>query len=486
MPSALSCPRAPEGSTSRVPGLEAIRRLGFLCAGLAAACAHYQAAPLEPAASAAEFAARKIADVKLSEDLARLMPEAERAWPPKAWDRAQLLAVAWTRNPGLETARAEVRAASAHEVTAAEWPNPDLTLQSEYARNDAYPWLYGVEAGWLLRSGKQRRLERGIAGVETANRQLELMEQAWAVRSALAAALSDWESARRRLDLTQRLAAAQDRLVALEKQRVGAGEDAPVELLATEQARIQIEQQSAALREAVASAQADTAKALGLPPEALDGVDLSWPEWGDPPPVSGDTERAARERALLSRADLGVAIGEYSAADLKLKLEIQRQYPELQLGPGFYWDHGIAKFPFNVGFTVPVNRNKGAIAEANAGRDLAGRRMLALQAEIYGQIAAAERAESIARASTEAAARQVETANQQRERASLGLRLGAIGSDEQLAAQIVALRAELELVEVRARLQSSRNALEDALRSPLSGPELELAGRVPKLAVSSP
>jgi outer membrane protein TolC len=442
---------------------------------VAAACAHYQAAPLEPAASAAEFAARKITDVKLSEDLADLVPEARRAWPPKEWDRAQLLAVAWTRNPNLAVARAEVRAAEAREITAAERPNPDLTLQSEYARNDAYPWLYGIEASWLLRSSTQRRLERGIAGVETANKQLELMDQAWAVRSALAASLSEWESARRRLDLTARLAAAQDRLVALEKQRVGAGEDAPVELLTVEQARIQIEQQAAALREAVALAQADTAKALGLPPEALDGVALAWPEWGEPPAVGGDAQRAARERALLSRADLGIAIGEYSAADLKLKLEIQRQYPQLQLGPGFYWDHGIAKFPFDVGFTVPVNRNKGEIAEANAGRELAGRRMLALQADIYGQIATAERAESIARASTEAAVRQVEMARQQQERASLGLRLGAIGSDEGVAAEIVALRAELELVEIRAKLQSARNAVEDALRTPLSGPELALA-----------
>jgi outer membrane protein TolC len=112
--------------------------------------------------------------------------------------------------------------------------------------------------------------------------------------------------------------------------------------------------------------------------------------------------------------------------------------------------------------------------------------MLALQADIYGQIAAAERAESIARSSAEAAVQQVETANQQRERASLGLRLGAIGSDEQLAVEIVALRAELELTDIRAKLQSSRNALEDALRAPLSGPELALAKPLPQLAVSAP
>ena len=56
---------------------------------------------------------------------------------------------------------------------------------------------------------------------------------------------------------------------------------------------------------------------------------------------------------------------------------------QLTLGPGYYWDHGIAKFPLDVGFTLPVNRNKGEIAEARAARELAGKRMLALQADIW-------------------------------------------------------------------------------------------------------
>ena len=45
---------------------------------------------------------------------------------------------------------------------------------------------------------------------------------------------------------------------------------------------------------------------------------------------------------------------------------------------------------------------------------------------------------------------------------------------EQLAAQIVALRAELEVLQMRAQLQSARNTLEDVLHAPLSGPELGL------------
>ena len=445
-----------------------------------AGCIQYRAAPLKPERSADEFAARRLSEVRLRDELLRLIPEAA-TWPPREWDRAELLAVALTQNSQLAVARAQVNAALSHEITAAQAPNPDLILQSEYARHDVHPWLYGVGLNWLLRAPERRRLETEIARLDTSNARLQLMDQAWAVRSALAAALSDWESGRRRLNLLDRLAVAEDRRLALERQRVAAGEDAPSELLVSEQARIQIEQEEAGLREAADAAQVAAAKALGLPPQALDGVTFAWPDWGEPPAVDEESRRAARERALLSRADLGQAMVAYAAAEAQLKLSVARQYPEFELSPGYYWDHGIAKFPFDVGFTLPFNRNKGEIAEARAGRDLAGQRILALQADIYGEIAAAERAEHIARASAEAAERQLDAARRQKQAADLGLRVGEADLLNQVSAEILAVRAELEVVEMRARLQNSRNALEDVLHAPLSGPELALGQTIESL-----
>ncbi len=447
---------------------------------ISAGCAHYQAAPLAPAHSADEFAARRLTDAATHEELARLRPQSTaawlpRQWPPREWDRAQLLAVALTRNPQLAVARSEVAAALSREIGAAQVRNPELTLQSEYARHDPHPWLYGVSLNWLLRSPERRRLDREIAGLDTGNARLQLMDRAWAVRSALAAALSDWESARRRLDLLLKLAAAQDRLLALERQRVAAGEDAPVELLINEQARIQVEQQQAVLRAAADAAQVAAARALGLPPQALDGVMITWPEWGEPPPVEEGTLRQAREQALLSRADLAQAIGEYAAAEAKLQASVARQYPQFVLSPGYYWDHGIARFPFDVGFALPLNRNRGEIAEARAGRELAAQHMLALQVSIYSEIVAAERAEHIARASADAAERQLDAARRQKQTADLSLRLGAADIQDQVGVQILGMRAELEVLEMRAQLQTSRNNLEDVLHAPLSGPELALA-----------
>jgi cobalt-zinc-cadmium efflux system outer membrane protein len=453
--------------------------------GTIGGCVQYHAAPLQLRADAAGFAARRLDGVPLRDELARLLPQAAVSWPPREWDRAELLAVALTQNPQLAVARAQVKEALSREVSAAQAPNPDLTLQSEYARHDTHPWLYGVSLNWLLRSPEQRRLDIELAQFDTGNARLQLMDEAWTVRIALAAALSDWENGRRRLSLLARLAAAQDRLIALEKQRVQAGEDAPIELLTSQQARIQIERQEAELREAVEAAQTAAAKALGLPPQALDGAAFVWPDWGEPPTVEEDTRRETREQALLSRADLGQAMVAYAAAEARLQLSVARQYPQFVLSPGYYWDHGIAKFPFNVGMTLPLNRNKGEIAEARAGRELAGQRMLALQADIYGAIVAAERAEHIARASADAAERQLEAARRQKQTADLGVRLGAADVQDQVAADILTMRSELEVVQMRAQLQNSRNHLEDVLRAPLSGPELALANSISSVVVGA-
>jgi len=421
--------------------------VGFAAATVSG-CTHYQAQPLKPERSAEEFALRRLSAVR-------------------EWNRAELLALALKQNPELAVAQAEVNAALSREIIAAQGPNPDITLQSEYARHDSHPWLYGVSFNWLLRSSERRRLGMEIARLDTGSARLQLMDHAWAVRRALAAALSDWESVHRRSGLLDRLATAQDRLIAIEEQRVALGEDAPSELLTSRQARIRIELEQAELHTLAGAAQAGTARALGLPPQALDGMSFTWPEWGEPPPVDEDRRREAREQALLSRADLGVAIGDYAAAEAKLQLAVARQYPQFMLSPGYYWDHGIAKFPFDVGFTLPI-------AEARAGRELAGQRMLALQADIYGEIAAAEREEHIARESSNAAERRVAAAHRQLQHAELALRLGATDLLEQLAAQIIATQAELEVLQMRAQLQAARNNLEDVLRTPLSGPELAL------------
>ncbi|HVT31066.1 MAG TPA: TolC family protein [Rhodanobacteraceae bacterium] len=460
-------PRRCARSLRRVAGLVA-------CAGALAACASYVPAPIDTRQSAEAFGAKRLDAPHVREDIERVTPGAIAAWPPPTWDRGTLLAVALAENGSLAVARAEVEAALAGEITAGESPNPTLDLQSEYARREPDHWLYGLSFDFLLR--RRADLDIRLARLGTNAARAGLMEETWGVRRALTTALSDRESAERRETELSLLADAQDRLVATQRQRVEAGEDAPSALAIAESARLEIAQQRAAARTDAATADAAAAAALGVPPRALDGIAIAWPDWGDPPAVEPDRIEPLREQALLSRADLAAAIGAYAEAETKLERAIARQYPEMNLHPGYYWDHGIAKWPFDIGFALPLfHRNRGEIAEATAARDVAGKRLLALQAEIYGAIEAALRAEAIARGNLDAAGRRADAARRALDRADQALRLGASDRIEHAGAETAVRHAELDRIAAMAALQAARNALEDALHAPLSGPELGLA-----------
>jgi outer membrane protein TolC len=447
---------------------------------LLAGCASYEPAPLHPEQSAAQFGARHLQDAELRDRITAVLQQSPSEWPLPAWNRAQLLAVATVWNPRLAVVRAQVEAALAHEVSAGQTPNPALTLQSEYARHDPHPWLYGLSLDLLLRSPGRRQLDVDLARLETSSARWDLMDAAWAVRRALLTALSDRESAARRVALLEGLIAAEDRLIAMERRRVAAGEDAADELLTAGQARVELEQRHAQARSDAASATAALAAAVGVVPSALDGVVVDWPDWGEPPAADAGAAKQLRDQALRSRSDLSAALDAYAVAENKLHQAVLRQYPQFQLSPGYYWDHGVAKFPLDVGFTLPLfNQSQGEIAEARVAREVAAQRMLAVQADIIGAIAAAERNERVAQDSVDAAARGLDAARRQRQNAALSLRLGGIAANEDLAAEILALRGELEVVQMRAQWQAARNALEDALHAPLSGPELQLSNPLP-------
>jgi CRISPR system Cascade subunit CasA len=466
-PGAAKAHRRRARSTRRAAGLIA-------CACALAACASYTPAPIDTRQSAETFGAKRLDAPSVQGDIERVAPGALATWPPATWDRGTLLAIALAENGSLAVARAEVEAALAGEVRAGESPDTTLNLQSEYARREPDHWLYGLSFDFLLR--RRADLDIRLAGLGTRAARSRLMEETWAVRRALTTALSDRESAHRRETELSQLGEAQDQLVATERLRVEAGEDAPSALAPAESARLEIAQQHAAARAEATAADAAAAAALGVPPQALDGVAIAWPDWGDPPSFEPPRIDALREQALLSRADLATAIDAYAEAETKLERAVARQYPEITLDPGYYWDHGIAKWPFGVGLSLPLlHRSRGEIAEATAARDVAGKRLLALQAGIYGAIEAALRAETVARENLESAGRRADAAHRELDRAEHALRLGASDRIERAGAETAMRRAELDRIVAMAALQNARNALEDALHAPLSGPELDLA-----------
>lgn len=76
-------------------------------------------------------------------------------------------------------------------------------------------------------------------------------------------------------------------------------------------------------------------------------------------------------QTLLQHPALKAAMAAHDTSEAELQREIRKQYPELEIGPGFEHDGGDSKVGVGVGLSLPLwNRNQEGIAQASATRDI--------------------------------------------------------------------------------------------------------------------
>ena len=128
------------------------------------------------------------------------------------------------------------------------------------------------------------------------------------------------------------------------------------------------------------------AQALCLPQEALKGIQFSFDAFESAPPA-GLPALVIQRQALLNRADLLAVLAEYQASQYALQQEIARQYPDIQIGPGYEFDQSDNKWTLGFSVALPLfNRNQGAINVAEASREEVAARFQSVQADILAQI----------------------------------------------------------------------------------------------------
>src|ERR1019366_8804211 len=134
-----------------------------------------------------------------------------------------------------------------------------------------------------------------------------------------------------------------------------------------------------------AEARSRLAEALGLSAAALDGgeFNFNYSTRG----VKQLTSAEARRVALQSRSDILAALADYAAAEAGLRLEIAKQFPDVHLNPGYQFDQGDNKWSLGLTVELPIlNQNQGAIADAEARRQLSAAKFTQLLAQVIGEI----------------------------------------------------------------------------------------------------
>jgi CRISPR system Cascade subunit CasA len=302
-------------------------------------------------------------------------------------------------------------------------------------------------------------------------------EIAWTVASSVRHALADLELSGLEAERLRALVETRDEQLRLLRRRIELGAAARPELGRREAEEVAERRRLDDAERRQTAARARLAAALGLPAAALADVRLAGDASADPPLPAAAELDAWRDQALLSRADVRRAVADYDLAEQALRIEVARQYPEVRLGPGYVWERGVVKLPFDLSLTLPwPGGNRAAIAAAEARRAEAGRHLEAVQAAVLGEIesAEAERARSLA-ALASARGESLAVARQLEARSGAAFAAGALDRLEWLDARLGREAAELAALDALRSAREATLALEDALRRPLAGAELELA-----------
>ncbi len=356
-------------------------------------CATYQDRPLSGPETLDNFESRTLDGPDLQAYVQDKLDV--RPWPPAVWNLPELTLAAFFYSPQLDVARARWAVAQGRRQAAGERPNPAVGITPGFNSTTGYgadisPWIVGAALDIPFETAGKRGYRIAEAEHLSEAARLQIAQMAWEVRHQVREALLDLYGVAETAILVRNRRTIQEDNVRLLEQMFELGEISANEL---GQARAMRDEARLAMLDAdkqQAQARARLAGVIGVPARALESKEFSFdifdtlPE--EVPPA------AAQRQALLNRADLLAALAEYEASQSALQQEIARQFPDIQIGPGYEFDQSENKWMLGLSVTLPIfNRNQGAIATAEANRTQAQAQFKALQARIISELEQAVR-----------------------------------------------------------------------------------------------
>lgn len=446
-------------------------RLGMLAT--LAGCAHYEPKPLSAERSAAAWQARSLGDDGLRVFIETNLGPRLANWPTPVWDLRLLTLAAFYYHPDLDVARAKWGVARAGVVTAGERPNPGVSFTANYVTPTtagANPWIlqpgFSIPIETFGKRGYRLQEAKRLSEVS----QLEFAGTAWQIRSGVRSAIVDWLLTRNEVEVLAAEERIRAELVSIMETRARLG-DVPRQLAAS--ARIdltRVRQQRIESEGRWEQARASLAQSVGVPATALADIEVSYGPLESPPIDPALTSEAQRE-ALLNRLDLRRGLVAYAAAESALQREIARQYPDLQLGPGYRWRETEERWQLGLSLTLPLlNQNQGGIAAAQARRELAAAEFERLQAAALGEVQRALAGYQSAHRSLETASHSLSAASAAENEAQQAFNLGDVDAGTLAAARLVTATARRERLATLRSVHAALGALEDAVQKPLGDP----------------
>jgi hypothetical protein len=248
------------------------------------------------------------------------------------------------------------------------------------------PWILQPSVGLLIETaGKRGHRIAEAEAVSDASR-FAIADTAWAVRTRVRMHLIDHVLATRELELLRAEETIRSDYTDALQTKLDLGDASRQEV---DLARVELQRLRVAVRareSEVEETRVALAGAIGVRPASLTSAGFARGTLDLPPQLETSALLELERRALLARTDILTALAMYQAAEAAVRLQVARQFPDLQIGPGFRWRESERRWVFDVGLPLPLlNRNEGPIAEAVARRERAAAQVVARQAGMQGR-----------------------------------------------------------------------------------------------------
>ncbi|MHC4990561.1 MAG: TolC family protein [Planctomycetota bacterium] len=273
--------------------------------------------------------------------------------------------VALFYNPQLRLARMQAGVALATFETAGLWEDPEFGFDgAEILSPSDAPFEFGLTVSLTIPISGRLEVEKDKAGAAYEAELRHVVEQEWATRMEVRAAWRRWSSLRLEMDLSSRLLEQLDRVDTIARELESVGELGRTESRLFEVERLTrivgLEQLEADLR----FAELELLGLMGLAPDAvlelipLESMTAAHPD-------------ALPDQAIDGNPTLAWKLAEYRVAEESLRLEVRKQYPDLEIGGGYGEEDDERLL---LGFSIPIpilNANRAGIENARARRELA-------------------------------------------------------------------------------------------------------------------
>ncbi len=422
-------------------------------------CQLYRPSPLDPTAHARAWRDRDPSDEKVIEFARRIettAPRSVRFNPGDGLNLAEGEVVALVYNPDLRVARLKAGVAQATAEHAGRWDDPELSIDVlKVTETVPHPWVVGSALSLTIPISGRLAVEKSRAEAAAHSELARVAEEEWTTLRDLREAWLTWSANRLRLEEAERIVGSLDWVVETTGKLAEGGE-----LPRTESALFKIEQESrkadiARLRGQVKEGEQEIRSLMGISPAAPASL---VPMLASASGKDGASLAETNPTLIRLRSD-------YEVAELTLLREIRKQYPDLEIGPNYESDQGQSKVGVIGAIPIPIlNSNKGGIAAAKAGRELARAAFGTATARAEGRPAAIRpRLDGATARRRSLDSNVVPLVDRQIEDARSLLELGEGGSLVLLESLVRAHEAKLDLIEVRLEESTTQNEIRHLL-----------------------